>query len=122
MVACAVPLAYIRFKDDEHSRDKDMGCHTNFSTGMNVYTPVDGLLKISRRTVGIRNTMSLPDPEDVTKGYRASYPVIAIDDPSQGLPAAMEQEMREDLREIFPQVAQRPFERTRICWQVVTSS
>ena len=114
--ANAVGMAYIRLTDDEYEKYKDMGCHTNLVTGVNFFTPINGLLKILRRSTGIRNTTTLKDPEDETKTYRASYPRTAVDDPSQAVSMSFEQSLRQEMREFFPQLADRPFEGTRYCW------
>lgn len=48
--------------------------------------------------------------------YKASYPLTAVDKPDLGLSPSTERDIREALREIFPDVADRPFYKTRICW------
>lgn len=65
--ANAVPIAYIRLTPEEYEKYKDIACHTNLSTGFNLFTPIGGLLKVLRRSAGIRNMISLPDPEDPGK-------------------------------------------------------
>lgn len=114
--ANAVPIAYIRLKPGEYEKYKDIACHTNLSTGFNLFTPIGGLLKVLRRSAGIRNMTSLPDPEDPGKTYKVSYPRTAVDDPLQSLSPDVERGLRDELREIFPEFADRPFERTKICW------
>lgn len=81
--------------------------------------PLYRLLKVLKRSTGLRNTVTLRDPEDPSQIYRASYPLTALDDPSLGMPADIEAAIREDLREIFPTVAERPFCKSRICLYVV---
>lgn len=114
--ANAVSIAYIKLTDEEMERYKSMGCHTHLGRGINIFTPIGGLLKVLRRTSGYLNTTDLPDPEDDSKTYRASYPVTAVDKPGIGIPPQAERDIRDALREIFPSIADRPFERTRICW------
>jgi sarcosine oxidase/L-pipecolate oxidase len=114
--ANAVPIVYIRLTDGEMAKYKNMGCHTQLNLGVNVFTPIGGLLKVLRRSSGIRNTIELKDPEDASKMYKASYPITKVDVPNLSIPAAAEKDIREALREIFPSVADRPFERTKICW------
>ena len=116
MTANAVGIAYIKLTDEEYETYKHMGCHTNLVTGVNIFTPICGLLKILRRGAGIRNTTVLKDPEDRGATYKASYPRTAVDDSAQTLPYAIEKELRDEMREILPQFADRPFARTRLCW------
>lgn len=58
------------------------------------------------------------DSEDPTQTYRTSYPVTALDDPHQSMPVVIEAAIREELREIFPTLADRPLAKTKICWYV----
>lgn len=116
MHANAVGIAYIKLSPEEYEKYKDIPCHTNLVTGINIFTPLGGYLKILRRTAGLRNTTTLKDPEDPTKTYRASYPLTRIDDPTQTLSADMEQSIRAEMREILPQFANHPFARTKFCW------
>jgi sarcosine oxidase/L-pipecolate oxidase len=116
MHANAVPIVYIKLTPSEYEQYKNISCHTNLITGMNIFTPIGGLLKILRRTTSLRNTTILKDPEDPSKTYEASYPRTKLDDPSQAVPLEIEQSIRAELREIFPQVADRPFYNTKFCW------
>ena len=116
MHANAVGIAYIKLSPDEYEKYKDIACHTNLVTGINIFTPLGGYLKILRRTTGLRNTTTLKDPEDTNKMYQASYPLTKIDDPAQTISADMEENIREEMKEILPQFAYRPFERTKFCW------
>jgi hypothetical protein len=68
---------------------------------MNIFTPLNGLLKVLRRAGGIRSTTELKDSDNPSKTYLASYPLTALDDPSQSMPSSIERGLREELREIF---------------------
>jgi sarcosine oxidase/L-pipecolate oxidase len=118
MHANAVPIVYFKLTPEEYEQYKAIACITNINTGMNIFIPLGGLLKVSRRQTAVRNTTILKDPEDPTKFYKASYPLTKSDDPFQTLPFAMEQSIRDELREIFPIVADRPFFSTKFCWFV----
>ena len=85
-------------------------------TGVNIFTPLSGYLKILRRTTGLRNTTTLKDPEDPTKTYQASYPLTKVDDPTQTFSVEMEQSIRDEMKETLPQFANHPFARTKFCW------
>ena len=116
MHANAVGIAYIKLSPEEYEKYKDIPCHTNLVTGVNIFTPLGGYLKILRRTTGLRNTTTLKDPEDPTKTYQASYPLTKADDPTQTLSAEMERSLREEMKEILPQFASHPFAQTKFCW------
>lgn len=118
MHANAVGIAYIKLSPEEYEEYKDIACHTNLVTGVNLFTPLGGYLKILRRTTGLRNTTTLKDPEDPAKTYQASYPLTKADDPTQTLSADMEQSIREEMREILPQFADHPFASTKFCWYI----
>jgi len=118
MEANAVPIAYIRLIPEEYEQYKDIACHTNLSTGFNLFTPIGGLLKILRRLAGVQNTTTLKDPDDPAKTYRVSYPKTKVDDPLQWISTEIEQSFRDELKEIFPPLADRPFENIRFCWFV----
>ena len=116
MHANAVGIAYIKLSPEEYEKYKDIPCHTNLVTGVNIFTPLGGYLKILRRTTGLRNTTTLKDPEDPAKTYQASYPLTKVDDPTQTLSAEMERSLREEMKEILPQFANHPFARIKFCW------
>ena len=118
MHANAVGIAYIKLSPEEYEKYKDIACHTNLVTGVNLFTPLGGYLKILRRTAGLRNTVTLKDPEDPSKTYQASYPLTKVDDPTQTLSAGMEKSIRDEMREILPQFANHPFAQTKFCWYV----
>lgn len=112
----AVGIVYIKLTPEENDQYKHISCHTNLVTGVNIFTPMKGWLKILRRGAGIQNTTVLKDPEDSTATYKASYPRTAYDDPNQNIPFSFETSLREELEEIFPAMAKRHFDLTRFCW------
>lgn len=65
--ANAVGIAYIKLTECEMAKYNDMGCHTNLALGINIFTPIGGLLKVLRRSNGLRNTVDLPHPEDPSR-------------------------------------------------------
>lgn len=77
---------------------RDIACHTNLSTGPNIFTPLRGLLKVLKRSSGLRNTVDMRDPEDPSQTYRTSYPVTALDDPHQSMPVDIKAAIREESR------------------------
>ncbi|KAK0637950.1 L-pipecolate oxidase [Lasiodiplodia hormozganensis] len=115
---------------DEHAQYKDIACHTNLITGVDILTSIGGLLKMLRRSGGLWNTVELPNPdpdsnEERTAGekeYRVLYPRTAVyEGTMQRLAPDMEEGIRDGLREIAPRFAERPFARTKYCQLEQTS-
>ena len=118
MHARGVEVAYIKLTREERAKWKNMPIHTNLSTGFNLFPPIDGQIKILRRSPGLRNTVSVKDPEDPSKSINISLPRTTVDSPNDNLDSSMEASLRQELREIMPTLADRPFTRTRFCWCV----
>lgn len=111
----AVPIAYFKLTDEEYEKYKDIACHTHLNTGLNIFTPLRGLLKVLKRSTGLYNTVTMNNPEE-SGTYRTSYPLTKVDDPLQTIPAETEAAIRDELREMFPSVANRPVHDTKLCW------
>ncbi|KAI8680510.1 DAO domain-containing protein [Fusarium keratoplasticum] len=106
-------------KDEKY---RHVSCHTNLVTGLKIFQPLNGWLKILRRGAGLQNTTALKDPEDPKKTYKASYPHTVVDDPDPWIPLTFEASLREELREIFPAMANRRFDMARFCWLEQTTT
>ncbi|KAI0891507.1 putative fructosyl amino acid oxidasesarcosine oxidase [Annulohypoxylon nitens] len=113
-------VAWIKLTTDEQERWEKNPITTNLSTGLNMFPPYRGEIKILRRSPGYKNTVVVPDPEDQSKTMEISYPRTIVDSPSDVIPLDAEKAMRENLREIMPSLADRPFDRTKICWICTT--
>jgi sarcosine oxidase/L-pipecolate oxidase len=109
-------VAWIKVTPEEELKWKGMSITTNLSTGLNVFPPYRGEVKILRRSPGYINTVSVPHPEDRSRVVQMSLPRTTVTNPGDVIPADAEAELRSDLREIMPPLAERPFERTRLCW------
>jgi len=114
-------VAWIKVTPEEEARWKNMSITTNMSTGLNMFPPYHGEIKILRRSPGYKNTTIVPHPEDRSKTLEISYPGTIVSNPTDVIPAEAEAAMRENLREIVPTLANRPFDRTKICWWVTLS-
>lgn len=99
MEAKAVAIGYIQSTDAEYEKYWDIACHTNSSTDLNIFTPLCGLLKVLKRSSGLRNTVNMLDPEDPSQAYRISYPVTALDDPHKSMLVDIKDAIRPVLRE-----------------------
>lgn len=109
-------VVWFKVTPDEEARWKNMSITTNLSTGLNIFPPYRGEVKVLRRSPGYTNTISIPDPELPSKKIRISYPRTMVDEPSDVIPLDAEVAIRKNLREIMPPLADRPFDRTKICW------
>ena len=111
-------VAWIKVTPEEEARWKNMSITTNMSTGLNLFPPYHGEIKILRRSPGYINTITVAHPEDPSKTLQISHPRTIVNNPTDVIPADAEAAMRENLREIMPPLAHRPFDRTKICWYV----
>jgi sarcosine oxidase/L-pipecolate oxidase len=109
-------VVWIKVTDEEATQWKNMSVTTNLSTGLNVFPPYNGEVKVLRRSPGFYNTVSVPHPEDPSRMIEVSLPRTTVTNPTDVIPAEAEASLREDLREIMPPLANRPFHRTRLCW------
>ncbi|KAI1615162.1 putative fructosyl amino acid oxidasesarcosine oxidase [Exophiala viscosa] len=109
-------VAWIKVTEEEQRRWKNMSISTNLSTGLNMFPPYRGEIKILRRSPGYKNTVTVAHPEDSTKQISISWPRTMVSNPTDTIPADAEAAMRANLREIMPDLAGRPFDRSKICW------
>ena len=109
-------VAWVKVTPEEEVRWKNMSITTNLSTGLNMFPPYLGEVKILRRSPGYTNTVTVPHPEDRSNKIRISYPRTIVSNPTDMIPAKAEAALRDNLREIMPALADRPFDRTKICW------
>lgn len=109
-------VAWIKLTSGEERRWKNNSITTNLSTGLNMFPPYNGEIKLLRRSPGYKNTIRVPNPEDRSKTMEISYPRTIVSNPSDVIPLDAENAIRENLREIMPTLADRPFDRTKICW------
>ncbi|GAM85962.1 hypothetical protein ANO11243_039720 [Dothideomycetidae sp. 11243] len=109
-------VAWIKVTAEEEQRWAHMPITTNLSTGLNMFPPYKGEIKILRRSPGYKNTVRVPHPEDDLRTISISYPRTMVTNPGDVIPLEAERELRENLCEIMPDLATRPFDRTKLCW------
>lgn len=112
----AIEVAWLKLAEDEVAKWKNMSITTNLSTGFNIFPPHNGEMKCLRRSPGYRNTVFIPHPEDPSTVIKTSLPRTIITNPTDLIPADGEAALRDNLRELMPQLADRPFDRTKVCW------
>jgi sarcosine oxidase/L-pipecolate oxidase len=93
-----------------------MSITTNLSTGFNIFPPHNGEIKMLRRSAGYRNTVTIAHPEDSRENISISYPRTTVTHPHDVIPQEAEDALRDNLRELFPTLVDRPFDRTKLCW------
>jgi sarcosine oxidase / L-pipecolate oxidase len=109
-------VAWIKVTPEEEKRWNHMSITTNMSTGINLFPPYRGEIKVLRRSPGFINTTVVTNPEDPFRKLEISHPRTVVDHPNDRIPADAEAAIRENLREIMPPLADRSFDRTKICW------
>ncbi|KAK2749288.1 hypothetical protein FQN55_003613 [Onygenales sp. PD_40] len=112
-------LAYIRISDQEQAALANMPTVLNFSTGMFIIPPRNNLLKIARHAYGYRNPTRVPAPPG-TAAQTAETIEVSLPENGVPIPPEGEEACRTALREMLPAFADRPFEKTRVCWYTDT--
>ncbi|KAH3663530.1 hypothetical protein OGAPHI_004931 [Ogataea philodendri] len=119
----AIEVAWFKVTPEEEEQWKNMAITTNLSTGINLFPPYNGEIKCLRRSPGYRNTQAVPHPDPAKdESISISYPRTIIDHPADWIPQDAEDALRHNLAEIMPPLAERPFDRTKLCWLTQTPS
>ena len=95
------PLAYIRLTESEQERYAAMPVMMNLSSGFIAIPPSRGVVRFGQHLIGY--TSRTPAP---------SFP--------QRIPDDGERELRRVVRDYMPELADRAFETTRVCWYTDT--
>src|SRR6266516_3876240 len=91
-----------------------MSAILNLSSGLFINPPAEGILKVARHGFGYRNPTVV---ERVTgEKVTISLPLREYENPDMQVPKGGVEACRKALREIIPELGNRPFERTRVCW------
>jgi sarcosine oxidase/L-pipecolate oxidase len=93
-----------------------MSITTNLSTGFNIFPPYNGEIKCLRRSPGYCNSVTIPHPEDASKTIEISFPRTTVTNPTDVIPEEAEKALRDNLSELMPSLAEREFDRTKLCW------
>ncbi|KAF9889130.1 hypothetical protein FE257_007619 [Aspergillus nanangensis] len=114
-VSTGQALAYMHITDEEQTRLAHMPTILNFATGMFILPPRNNLLKIACHAYGYINPKTVPVPGANGKSMTVSFP-----EPDLPIPAREEHEFRMALKQLVPELADRPFCKTRVCWYTDT--
>jgi sarcosine oxidase/L-pipecolate oxidase len=115
-------LAYVQISDAEQERLSKMPVQLNFSTGMFVIPPSRNILKVARHGYGYTNPAAIAHPSPSRRGesLTVSMPATADTHPGLWIPAEAERACRQALREMVPELGEREFVKTRVCWYTDT--
>lgn len=116
-------MGYIAITPQEEAELLKRSCIINFTTGLFVIPPKDGVLKVARHGFGYLNpqtiTTALPSsPSHERKAIVASLPRTSRDGYDGLFPPDAEHDLRRALREMVPLkgLEDRPWVKTRLCW------
>ncbi|KAI9709725.1 MAG: hypothetical protein M1820_003127 [Bogoriella megaspora] len=111
-------LAYIDLSQEEQERYRKSPVLMNMSRGMFVVPCSQGHLKVARHAYGYVNPVRIRHPDPLRRGEEitVSLPRTKMDDPELWIPDEGRKACREALREMVPDLGERPFSQTRICW------
>lgn len=115
-------LAYLDLTQAEQDRlgnNPTLICEDN---GMFIIQPRDRVLKVARHGYGYANPTAIPHPErsDSGESITVSLPRTKQDDPEINIPPEGDKACREYLAKTIPDLADRPWTHTRICWYTDT--
>lgn len=120
----AIEVAWYKVTEEEEEQWKNMAITTNLSTGINLFPPLNGEIKILRRSAGYKNTIEIPNPDPLAekKTSSISFPRTIATYESDWIPEEAELALRENMKEIMPPLYKRPFIRTKLCWLTQTKN
>ena len=114
-------LCYLSITAAEQERFAKMPVLLNMSTGLFIIPPSNRILKVARHSYGYSNPISIPNPDSEGEGkIEVSIPRTARDDPNLWVPEEGERACRQALREMIPELGERPFVKSKICWYTDT--
>ncbi|KAK4542193.1 hypothetical protein LTR36_007040 [Oleoguttula mirabilis] len=116
-------IAYIDLTQAEQARLGSSPTLLSESSGMYIIQPRSRQLKIARHGYGYANPVSIPHPErPAASGERVtvSLPRTKQSDPALAIPPEGDAACRAYLARTIPELAERPWTRTRICWYTDT--
>ena len=117
-VATGQPLAYMEISQEEQERMGGRPTIMNMSRGTFVIPPRNQELKVARHGFGYRNMKRVKATWGIrgTNGTDVEAVEVSVPEVDVYIPREAEQVCREALREVLPEMADRKFTRTRMCW------
>lgn len=119
----AIEVGWIKVTPTMERKWQKMPITTNLSTGINIFPPYNGEIKVLRRSAGYKNTVTVSSPDPLSKGKQEiSYPRTITDNPNDWIPEEAETAIRDNLKEMMPSLCTLPFDRTKLCWLTQTAT
>lgn len=116
VVASGQTIAHIQLSDGEASKLSEMPVIIDMSSGWYTFPPIDNILKIAVHSAGYANLQpSLSDPSK-----RVSTPATKHYGSDTELPVEAAIQLRRQLKNVLPHLADKPFASTRLCWYADT--
>lgn len=108
-------VAHIQMSKQEAKRYESFPIMDNLELGYYFPPQKDGIFKMAHSHFLV-NTK-----RDRRTGVSTSIPHTFVEHPEDGLPPVIEATMRRNLRRVLPELADRPFSFTRLCWDADTA-
>jgi sarcosine oxidase/L-pipecolate oxidase len=108
-------VAHIQLTATETKHYSQLPILDNLELGYFFPPQEDGTFKLAHSQF-ITNTRTDPD-----SGITTSIPHTFVQSPGDTLPVEIERTMRRNLRHVLPELADRPFSYTRLCWDADTA-
>ena len=120
-LSTAQVLGYIHLRDEEIQALKDLPIYTSFSTGWFNFPPHEDTRTLKMAVHGWGYTRKPNTGEKSGDHANESAPVTRPQRSRPNfVPADGEERLRQGLREILPELAERPFEKLAMCWYTDT--
>ena len=115
-------LAYVDLTSEEQDRFGKNPTLLSESSGMFIIQPRGRVLKVARHGYGYANPTTIPHPEHPESGEQitVSLPRTKQDDADLQIPPEGMKTCRDFLAKCIPEIADRPWTQTRICWYLDT--
>lgn len=116
LLAVGQPVGFVPLTPEEYEQYKDMPVIINYETGVFCFPPTPDTheLKLARHGFGYATQVNVD-------GSRLSSPRLKGNNTASGyLPDDAEQALRDGVKFFFPQIADRPWSRLRMCWYTDT--
>ena len=122
-MATGQALAYIDITEEEQQRLGKRPTVINMSQGLFIIPPRGRELKVARHGYGYRNLRKVPIANNSavhgmapSQSSGEAFMEVSVPEVGIPIPSEAEQACRAALKDIIPEMGDRSFARTRICW------
>lgn len=119
-LSTAQVLGYIRLTESEMKKYKELPIYANFSTGWFNFPPHEDTKMLKMAVHGWGYTLAPSKAERTIESNTSSPPLLPPRERVDFVPAEGEQCLRQGLREILPELGERPFDKVALCWYTDT--